>query len=340
MPKRNTDKYTLFNGGYYRHSSKSAVDNFICSHYLCTRYLNEDRKWVPKHGIGLLHCPGHLVVYRGAGENGDDVVKLVHNHYCNSTNAIESSLGSRLSRGIPDTRPQLTKIIPNVPHCGLSKYNIASINAELGKAKGWASIVGNTNNDRWYYPKLKDDTKLYKYIEDSVKWYLSEINVKYPALNIISLGLIRSAPYAESQYDGLSQRLHSDYPSNANELDLHLRPLSFIIALDEFDFMYLPYRNAKRCDIITETVRPGEMIVFTNNCLHAGGSNRHSKISNRIFGYVCNNDSDIPMGKVFPYKWSSQDDDALIVEDSGDERIVTESRNGRLCKKPDFYLPN
>ena len=338
MPKRNTDKYTLFNGGYYRHSSKSAVDN--CSHYLCTRYLNEDRKWVPKHGIGLLHCPGHLVVYRGAGENGDDVVKLVHNHYCNSTNAIKSSLGSRLSSGIPDTRPQLTKIIPNVPHCGLSKYNIASINAELGKAKGWASIVGNTNNDRWYYPKLKDDTKLYTYIEDSVKWYLSEINVKYPALNIISLGLIRSAPYAESQYDGLSQRLHSDYPSNANELDLHLRPLSFIIALDEFDFMYLPYRNAKRCDIITETVRPGEMIVFTNNCLHAGGSNRHSKISNRIFGYVCNNDSDIPMGKVFPYKWSSQDDDALIVEDSGDERIVFESRNGRLCKKPDFYLPN
>jgi len=106
-------------------------------------------------------------------------------------------------------------------------------------------------------------------------------------------------------------------------LELRLRPLSFIIALDEFDFMYLPHRNAKRCDIITDTVRPGEMIVFTNSCLHAGGSNRHDKRSNRIFGYVCNNDSDIPVGKVFPHKWSSQDEDALIVEDSGDERILS-----------------
>ena len=96
----------------------------------------------------------------------------------------------------------------------------------------------------------------------------------------------------------------------------------------------------KRCDIITDTVRPGEMIVFTNSCLHAGGSNRNDKKSNRIFGYVCNNDSDIPMGKVFPQKWSSQDEDALIVEDSGDERIVHESKKGRLCKKTILYSPN
>ena len=338
MPKRNTDPYTRFQGAYYRRSSTSAGDNR--THYLCTRYLNEDREWVPKHTKGFMHCPGHLVVCRGAGKNGEDSICLWHNHYCNSTNAIESSLGSRLKSGIPDTRPQLTKIVPTVPHCGLTKYDIASINAKLDKVKGWASIVGSTNNDRQYYPNLKDDVKLYKFIEDSVKWYLSEINVKYPALNVISLGLIRSAPYATSQYDGLSQRLHSDYPSTANELDLNLRPLSFIIALDEFDFMYLPYRNAKRCDIITDTVRPGEMIVFTNSCLHAGGSNRNDKKSNRIFGYVCNNDSDIPMGKVFPHKWSSQDEDALIVEDSGDERIVTESKKGRLCKKTILYSPN
>ena len=122
----------------------------------------------------------------------------------------------------------------------------------------------------WYYPELEKNIDLYTYIKNTVQWYLSEIKVKYPALNIIKLGLIRSAPHARSQYDGFSHRLHSDYPPNVNVLDLPLRPLSFIIALDGFDFMWLPHRMAKRCDIVTETVKQGQMILFSNNCLLAG----------------------------------------------------------------------
>jgi hypothetical protein len=233
------------------------------------------------------------------------------------------------------------KISPNVPHCGLSNNIIDSIRGKIIEANNWTPLVGNTNNDRWYYPELEKNIDLYTYIKNTVKWYLSEIQVKYPALSIIKLGLIRSAPHARSQYDGFSHRLHSDYPPNVNVLDLPLRPLSFIIAfLDGFDFMWLPHRMAKRCDIVTETVRPGQMILFSNNCLHAGGSNKHNEYCFRIFGYICATESDIPLGKVFPYKWSSENEDAVVVEDDGNDNIVSESKRGRLRTQTDFYSSN
>lgn len=124
-----------------------------------------------------------------------------------------------------------------------------------------------------------------------------------------------------------------------NALDLALRPLSFIIALDEFDFIWLPSQDAKRGDIVTETIRPGQMILFSNNCLHAGGSNRHNNISSRIFGYVCNNQSDIQDGKVWPYTWSSTNDNAVLVEVDGINNIVTERTCGRKLRRTNIFSP-
>ena len=335
MGRTNKDPYTRFEGGFYRKSS--CTDD--TTGYLCNRYLNNEGEWIPTHSKQHRRCPGHLVVVKGGGENGLDLVYFKSQHECYTNAIVQRSLGSRIATGMPDTRPLLTKVIPNVPFCGLSNNIIDSLKNKLSEATGWAPLVGNTNNDRWYYPELEKNSDLYKYIKNEVKWYLSEIKIKCPALNISSLGLIRSAPLARSQYDGFSQRLHSDYPSNVNALDLPLRPLSFIIALDEFDFMWLPHHNAKRCDIVTETVLPGQMILFSNNCLHAGGSNKHNNICTRIFGYICANQNDITVGKVFPYKWSSQDDDAVIVEDDGIERIVSEGRHGRLRTKTNLYSP-
>jgi hypothetical protein len=232
------------------------------------------------------------------------------------------------------------KITPNVPFCGLCENSISLIKDKLLHAKGWDPLVGNNNSDRMYYPNLQKNVKLYKVIQDAVKWYLSEIKDKYPSLTISSLGLLKSAPNAQSQYDGCSQRLHSDYPSDVNLMDIQLRSLSFIIALDEFDFMWLPHCNAKRSQIQTEIIKPGQMIVFTNNCQHAGGSNRQNQWSFRIFGYVCSRPTDIPLGMVFPCKWSSTEDDAVVVEDSSNERFNSESTSGRKRAIPDRYIPN
>ena len=329
----NSDKYTKWGGYRYR---KSTTKDISTGSYKCNRWYNNQGKWTAKHSKGLTRCRGHLIVKK-AIDNKDDTVYLNKPHDCD-TNANEPlGFGSRLIIGQPDTRPLLTKICPN--EGGLSENKIACIKDKINNAKGWTPLVGNTHNDRWYYPNLQNNPDLYNYIKDAISWYLSEIKNKYPALKVISLGLIKSEANAQSQYDGFSKRLHSDYPSNLNALDLQLRPQSFIIALDVFNFMYLPHRDARRCDIITETVRPGQMILFTNNCLHAGGSNKNNNTSLRIFGYVCADKDDIPVGKVFPYKWNSPHKNAVVVEDDDINNIVSESTRGRLRRNTNFYSP-
>jgi hypothetical protein len=157
-------------------------------------------------------------------------------------------------------------------------------------------------------------------------------------LTIVKYGAIKSAPNAQSQYDGHSQKLHSDYPTIVNGRTPNLRPISFIVGLDEFDFMWLPHRFAKRNEICTVTVTPGQMIAFTNSCLHSGGANRHSKPVIRIFGYVCAFQEDIPLGRVFRYKWSSTNADANIEEEK-DTLPTTNYVNsrGRITKVPTTY---
>jgi hypothetical protein len=98
-------------------------------------------------------------------------------------------------------------------------------------------------------------------------------------------------------------------------------------------------RQHQRCDIVIETVRPGQMILFSNNCLHAGGSNKLNNILTRIFGYVCAAQTDIPVGKVFPFNWTSPNEDAVVVEDDGINNIVSESNRGRIRKKTNFFAP-
>ena len=169
--------------------------------------------------------------------------------------------------GIPDTRPLLTKIIPNVPFCGLNNNIIDSLRNKLSEATGWTPLVGNTNSDRWYYPELEKDIDLYKYIKNAVKWYLSEIKVKYPALNISSLGLIRSAPLARSQYDGFSHRLHSDYPPNVNVLDLPLRPLLMmlisIMLPPKLKLFWSPLSiNSSSSELISDLVLPVPLLTL------------------------------------------------------------------------------
>ena len=268
----------------------------------------------------------------------DDSVYLKKQHDCD-TNAIKTlGLRSRITiLGVPDMRPLITKISPNVG--GLSYNIIATIKNKIIKGNGWTTLVGNTNNDRSYYPNLQKEDELYTYIKNAIDWYLSEVKNEYPALKIIKLGLIKSEPYAKSQYDGFSQKLHSDYPNDVNALDLAFRPVSFIIALDEFDFIYLPSQDATRGDIVTETIRPGQMILFSNNCLHAGGSNRHNKVSTRIFGYVCNKQSDIPVNQVWPHTWSSTNDNAVLVKDDGINNIVAESAHGRPLRRTKHFSP-
>jgi hypothetical protein len=50
-------------------------------------------------------------------------------------------------------------------------------------------------------------------------------------------------------------------------------PISILIGLHLFKFMYLPTKYSFKIEIITTDMAPGQMIMFTDNCLHSGGPN-------------------------------------------------------------------
>jgi hypothetical protein len=51
------------------------------------------------------------------------------------------------------------------------------------------------------------------------------------------------------------------------------RPVSVIMALNEFEFIYLPFLTMKKKELVQITVPAGHSIVFTHACLHSGGTN-------------------------------------------------------------------
>lgn len=330
MPRPPRDPYTRHCGKYYRFSYTRGNQ----TRYLCTRYLN-DGVWTAK--LSNERCGGTLIVItRGDGE--EDMVYLEEDHVCTNENDGKASGPTTVIVNEPDNRPPLTITNRCLPYYGLTDQKIKSLSQRLEDAKGWEPLTGNTNRDRWYFPTLSHNKQLYDEIRTAMAWYVSLIQSQYPGLTIVKYGAIKSAPNAQSQYDGHSQKLHSDYPTIVNGRTPNLRPISFIVGLDEFDFMWLPHRFATRNEICTVTVTPGQMIAFTNSCLHSGGANRHSKPVIRIFGYVCAFQEDIPLGRVFRYKWSSTNADANIEEEK-DTLPTTNYVNsrGRITKVPTTY---
>ncbi len=88
----------------------------------------------------------------------------------------------------------------------------------------------------------------------------------YPSLVCVKLGALQTLQQCPSQYKGHQNRFHSDYESNYPEIAPAQRPVSVILALDPFDFMYLPHITQKRKDIVHLTVPAGHAIIFTDAC--------------------------------------------------------------------------
>ena len=115
-----------------------------------------------------------------------------------------------------------------------------------------------------------------------------------------------------SQYEGHNHMLHSDYDKLHLDIPSHQRPVSIILALNEFKFIYLPHLTLTKKDLITLPVPPGHGIIFTNACLHSGGENESDDVKYHLFAYMASELSHIPHNKVTKYERSSEDDDAII----------------------------
>ena len=69
---------------------------------------------------------------------------------------------------------------------------------------------------------------------------------------------------------------------------------------------------SSRKELIDTAVSPGQMIMFTNDCLHSGVSNNTPNTIIRLFAYLTSQSSDIPLNGVCKYMWSDTSEDAVI----------------------------
>jgi len=176
-------------------------------------------------------------------------------------------------------------------------------------------------------------------VKKALNGYINIVQGRYPAK------VFQGRSLAKSQYVGHSKRLHSDYPQSVEELEPRFRPVSIIVGLNSFNFMWLNDRTSRESEIRNRTVNPGEMIMFTNHCLHAGGENSTKEEQIRLFAYLVSDESHFPSGKVTTWDWQREDDNPLISKPSSVTAIVRRPdtsqirlRSGRVATNGD--VPN
>jgi hypothetical protein len=201
---------------------------------------------------------------------------------------------------------------------------------ETNKKTLFARLVGGFGggtNVRLFTPNLISYPQVYALVEKCMKPYIQFVQKQYPALQHIKLAALKSMPGAPSQYSTCNYRLHSDYAASVNSRPPHERPVSLMVALDPFEFIYLKNRTDRRRDLITQTIHKGQAISFTNYCLHAGGENKTSQVCYRIFAYMASDSSDIPSGNVFHYHWKGDGDpeDDVIFHEAVEAESANES---------------
>jgi hypothetical protein len=115
---------------------------------------------------------------------------------------------------------------------------------------------------------------IYNYVMMELRDYITYVQQIYPKLKHVKGCPILSTPNAPAQIDGHYEKLHSDYTADVSERPPDERPISIIVAVDPFGLQYLPSQEMKKKDTKRLNVNQGEMVMFTNTCLHSGDTNK------------------------------------------------------------------
>ena len=206
---------------------------------------------------------------------------------------------------------------------------------ESGIPNLWNTLVGGRfgpSNKRMFTPNLADFDDIHNVVKKCMSGFIGWVQKQYPALQHYKLAVLKTYPGAKSQYAGCNHRLHSDYGEKVNTRPPSHRPISLMVAIDEFELMYMMSRNDRRRDIINQLVYPGQAVMFTNYCLHAGGQSTSKKVCYRMFAYMVSDPNDLPDGQVYYYTWKSTNDDEL------DDVIKGSTRVNVSIEKPDMDM--
>ena len=227
------------------------------------------------------------------------------------------------SEGELDNRDLFTIICP--PEMIRQKFlktmttNVPIINA--GTRSGWTPLTGGKGK-RFYFPDMKTrQPGLYKSIETASSWYIDRIKQLHPEMKIFDMNVLQSCPGAESQ-----ELLHLDYSTLTQMRPANQQPMSAIIAIEEFQLDIVSCKTVERLDIIK--ILPGNMVVFTNKCIHQGGANETDEHKRRVFMYIAKFEADINKHFLKCCHWDAKKN--MYVGDEKPKGKVYGTRNNRL----------
>ena len=251
----------------------------------------------------------------------DDLTKLQHKidtltkHFTNELDrtpidykAIKVS--SHIDDHVTNDQPILIHVIPS-PYQGLKDEAKLRSVLNYSDTRLWHKLTGG-GDSRFYAKDLEKHTEIYNYVMDELQYYITYAQMKFPKLIHVKGGAILSAPHAPAQIDGHNGKLHSDYTADVSQRPLDERPVSIIVAVDPFVLKYLPKDNMMRKEIQKICVRQGEMVMFTNACLHSGDTNESNEYQLRLFSYLVSNEKDFPQNRVTLFDWTDDTDNARI----------------------------
>ena len=280
-------------------------------------------------------CPGKMFVHIVNGCVGLPYFPPPF-HLCGNLSHIQN-----IYLGQQDLRPSFTLISPTINFKEVFSIDSRqSIIDTLDQKVKWSGLTGGCKK-RFYVTDLASQREVFKVVEQAMKPLINHVQAFYPSLVCVRLGALKSLPQCPSQYSGHGNHLHSDYSSNFPLLLPEQRPVSVILALDPFDFIYLPHLSQKRKDLVHLTIPAGHAAIFTESCLHSGGANDSSKTLFRLFAYMVSSPDQFPDNRVFKYSWKGADDnmDATIEyseekggevgdDDEYDEGVSGDADNG------------
>jgi hypothetical protein len=303
------DPFLKYQNGFFRYCKRKNNGNL--QKYRCTRYCSRRSSfpevWVDyksvkafpaatggevtatqdQEALTLVCCTGVMYIPHQDGVGG--CPWFTGTHECRWK-------VPRLLLGEHDDRPTINLVQLDYSAVGLTSPAVRAALIEELENKGgiWEGLTGGGAGKRKYAKHLSEFPNLETRVVMAMTWYVRYMQATYLALKHVKYVALKTAPQEASQYRRHSDKLHSDYQVECGDRPPHQRLISIIVALNAFHLIYLPTKLSSRKELVTTTVAPGQMVWFTDKCLHSGGPNDTDDTVYRLFAYMASCPFNIP----------------------------------------------
>jgi hypothetical protein len=196
-----------------------------------------------------------------------------------------------------------------------------------GTSRRWLKGIGN--------PQTQEAVAFQRRVQSIMQPFLNDIRKENPSLKYWKVGALRMAPGSCSQYEKMDSQLHSDYSEEVLSQPKCKQPMSMIMALDDFKFMYKLDDDDEKINAMT--VHGMQAIAFTNELFYAGGENKMGKHVYRLFAYIVSNHADFSDGTLFTENKSNATNlDNKRKREREEESYEERSASGRYRKQTNF----